>query len=131
MRLLLDTHALIWLLEDDERISQRVREAIIAPENEVFVSIVSFWEMAVKARIGKIRLPEMEQLMETITGNGFELLPLTPRHIAELTRLPVYVEHRDPFDHQLIAQAIAEGMTFVSQDKNASRYPVQLLRCSE
>ncbi len=131
MRLLLDTHALIWLLEDDARISPRIREAIIAPENEVFVSIVSFWEMAVKARIGKIKLPEIEQLMEEITGNGFELLPLAPRHIAELARLPAYVEHRDPFDHQLIAQAIAEKMTFISQDKNASRYPVEVMRCSE
>jgi PIN domain nuclease of toxin-antitoxin system len=83
VKLLLDTHALIWLIVDDARIGRQAREVIVDLGNEVFVSIVSFWEFAV-------------------------LLHLDPHHVVELIKLPFHPDHRDPFDHQLIAQAVAD-----------------------
>ncbi len=130
MRLLLDTHALIWLVEDDPRLHDKARDAILDPANDVFVSIVSFWEIAVKIRVGKFAGPDVEKLMAAVTGHGLTLLPFEPRHIVELLRLPFYPDHRDPFDHQLIAQAIAEALVFVSEDENTSRYAVRRTTCS-
>ena len=130
MRLLLDTHSLIWLVADDARIGEHAREAIIDPGNDVFVSIVSFWEIAVKIRIGKLGQLDLKEIMAAVTAHGLGLLNLEPNHIAALLALPFYPDHRDPFDHQLIAQAIAESLVFVSEDRNAPRYPVQLMTCS-
>jgi PIN domain nuclease of toxin-antitoxin system len=120
----------ISLLEDDGRLEAQARAAIIDPDNDVLVSIVSFWEIAVKIRLGKLGRPDLEKMMEAVTAHGLELLPLEPRHIAELVKLPFYPDHRDPFDHQLIAQAIADELIFVSEDLNAQRYPVQNMTCS-
>ncbi|MEI7610166.1 MAG: type II toxin-antitoxin system VapC family toxin [Rhodospirillaceae bacterium] len=130
MRLLLDTQSLIWLVENDTRIGERARQAIIDPGNDVFVSIVSFWEIAVKIRIGKLGPLDLKEIMAAVTTHGLELLNLEPNHIAALLALPFYPDHGDPFDHQLIAQAIVESLVFVSENRNAPRYPVQLMACS-
>jgi PIN domain nuclease of toxin-antitoxin system len=131
VKLLLDTHALVWLIADDARIGRQAREVIIDPGNEVFVSIVSFWELAVKIRIGKLKKVELEKVMSAVLSYGFALLHLEPRHVLELIKLPFHPDHRDPFDHQLIAQAIAEDLIFVSEDLNTLRYPVQRIACSD
>ncbi len=125
MRLLLDTHALLWSLMDVQRLG-RLSEDISDPRNDVFVSTISLLEIAIKARAGKLAVT-MEEIVEAIDGQGFRVLPLTDRHVLELEKLPVHADHKDPFDHQLIAQAIAEDMVFVSFDRQAGRYPVKLL----
>jgi PIN domain nuclease of toxin-antitoxin system len=105
VRLLLDTHVLIWSVTDPERLREELRHAIVDPDNDVYVSTVSLWEVLIKARVGK----------------------LTRSHLEALEVLPVH--HRDPFDHLLLAQAIAEDLTFVSGDRHASAYSVKLMRC--
>jgi PIN domain nuclease of toxin-antitoxin system len=130
VKLLLDTHALIWLITDDPRIGPATREIVIDPANDVFVSVVSFWEMAVKIRIGKLGGIDLETVIRTVADHGLFVLPLEPRHIAALLKLPVHADHRDPFDHQLIAQAILERLVFVTADRNAALYDVERQACS-
>ena len=130
MRLLLDTHALLWFLDGDAgMLAGPARAAITDPGNEVLVSVVSLWEVAVKLRAGKLEA-DLVEIIEATARAGFVTLGVTPAHLLGLDRLPRIENHRDPFDHLLISQAIAEGASFVSQDRNAPRYPVALLRCN-
>lgn len=130
MRLLLDTHALLWWLSDDPRLEQRARTLIADPDTTVLTSAVSLWEIVVKVRIGKLEA-DIEAIVKTIELQGFTTLPIDPAHLATLAGLRRLPDHRDPFDHLLIAQAIAEGATLVSEDRNMPRYPVLLLACSD
>ena len=130
MRILLDTHALLWLLGDDPRLSDPARNVILDPMNEVFASIASFWEMAVKIRVGKLASLDVAQIMTAVATEGIELLEIRPTHIGALQQLPFYPDHRDPFDHLLVAQAISEGMIFMSEDRNVHRYAVARIACS-
>ena len=116
MRLLLDTHAVFWWLIDEVQLSPKAITAIDAKDGEVFVSIVSAWEMAIKAGLGK--WPEARGLVEVFDEEmeraGFKVLPITVPHVrlAGLMQSP----HRDPFDRLLAAQAAIEGLTLVSSD---------------
>ncbi|HTT85665.1 MAG TPA: type II toxin-antitoxin system VapC family toxin [Rhizomicrobium sp.] len=130
MRLLLDTHALIWCATDNANIGPKAREIIVDPANEVFVSIVSFWEMAIKLRAGKLIDPDLGEVMIAATGLGIGVLQLSLAHVRELLRLPVHPDHGDPFEHQIIAQAIAEDFVLLTNDRNAARYPVKRMTCS-
>lgn len=127
MRLLLDTHALIWWLAGDTVLTRVARDAISEQSNDVCVSAASAWEIATKHRIGK--LPQAAILAANIAGataqQGFQELTITLRHaqIAGSLSGP----HRDPFDRMLIAQALHEQMTLVSQENIFARYGVQLL----
>jgi len=123
--LLLDTHVLLWFVTNDPRLRSRLHH-ITDPENDIFVSTVSLFEILIKARTGKLR-STMNELLAEIDLQGFRLLPLTERHVVAMETLPVHADHKDPFDHQLIAQAIAEDMFFLSFDRHAGRYPVKLL----
>jgi Uncharacterized protein conserved in bacteria len=116
MRLLLDTHALIWWWLDDAKLPERVRAVIADEANEVFVSAASAWEMAIKHRAGKLgsigsALPRFHAL---IAGDGFIHLPMDGRHALKAGALAS--EHRDPFDRMLAAQAELEGLTLLSAD---------------
>ncbi|HKM61315.1 MAG TPA: type II toxin-antitoxin system VapC family toxin [Acidisphaera sp.] len=124
MRLLLDTHALLWWLSDDKRLGSNVRQLIADPGNSVLVSTVSFWEILVKVRVGKLRA-DVQECWDTIEQQGFMVLGITRQHLGTLAGLPLH--HRDPFDHLLIAQAIAEGAALVSDDPTAREYPVQIV----
>lgn len=129
MKLLLDTHALLWFVAGEaDRFSSEALEAIYASENEVWVSAVSYWEVVVKARAGKLDA-KVEDALAGAAAAGFGTLGVEIAHLIRLAGLPVHADHKDPFDHLLIAQAIAEGGTFVSQDRNVPRYPVALMRC--
>lgn len=128
MRLLLDTHALLWFLNGDEALATQARDQIADPANDVFVSVVSLWEIAVKLRIGKVRA-DLHAITEASTQSGFDLLNIKPDHLFGVGRLPVFDDHRDPFDHLLIAQAIAEDLILMSEDRNAPRYPVSVIKC--
>lgn len=127
MKLLLDTHALLWWLADDNRIGPQARNLIANPGNDVLVSVVSLWEVVVKQRAGKLNA-DIGSILAAVERNDFSLLAISPAHLLKLAVLPFH--HRDPFDHLLIAQAVAEGATFLSKDQNPLRYPVQAVTCS-
>ena len=97
------------------------------PANEILVSVVSLWEILVKVRAGKLEAG-IEEILEEMQAQGFTLLQIAPTHLVALAVLPMH--HRDPFDHLLIAQAIAEQATFLSEDGYTPRYPVPCLSCS-
>lgn len=126
MKFLLDTHSLIWFLEDSLKLSIRAKNEIKNPKNECFVSIVSLWEIALKIGIGKLELdiPFSEFEME-IYKNNFEILPIEFEHLQQLNQLEFY--HKDPFDRLLIAQAQSEKMIFISKDENFNKYKVEVL----
>jgi PIN domain nuclease of toxin-antitoxin system len=118
MRLLLDTHILLWWLADSPSLSDRARELIADPDNAVFVSAVSLWEIWLKQSLGKLRLPS--DFEQRLAGESFESLPLLAAHTREVASLPWH--HRDPFDRMLIAQARVAGLTFVTAGETAAQY---------
>ena len=122
MRVLLDTHALLWWLADSRRLSERARAAIRNEANDVVVSAVSAWEIATKHRLG--RLPEADGLAGdirgTIVGQGFSELPISIADAERAGRLPG--PHRDPFDRLLIAQALGHDLAIVSNEKPFDLY---------
>lgn len=125
MRLLLDTHALLWWLLDDPELPAPPRRAIERAD-VVFVSAASVWEIAIKQRLGK--LPALgvavAELPGLIRDSRFVPLPVDERHAAAVGSLPLH--HRDPFDHLLIAQALIEQLTLVSRDRQFEAYGVKL-----
>ena len=123
MIVLLDTHALIWALEDSPRLSQRARETIIDPANHVLVSAASGWEIAIKQALGKLSTPDdLEQAMDAA---GFAQRAITFADALILRALPVH--HRDPFDRMLVAQALHDGVPIVTCDPLIARYQVQII----
>lgn len=122
MRLLLDTHAILWFLANAPKLSSRARAAILDPANTRCASPISLLEIALKNRIGKLPLPDPFGLMfpASLTASDIHLLPVEPEHIEPLTRLPMH--HRDPFDRLLAATAMVEGLTLVSADSAFDAY---------
>jgi PIN domain nuclease of toxin-antitoxin system len=127
LRILLDTHALLWWLEGDPRIERQAQDLIADPANDILVSIASLWEIVVKVRVGKLEA-DIRDIVAAVNAQGFETLEIGPEHLGELVRLPMH--HRDPFDHLLIAQAIAEGLTLLSEDQHVSAYAVAHVTCT-
>lgn len=113
MRLLLDTHALIWTLSDPGQLPDALRAAIEAPSNVVYVSAASVWEIAIKAAIGKIDFPA-EDFPGAIAEIGFMELPVTVAHAHAVCGLPQH--HRDPFDRMLAIQSSIEKLTLITKD---------------
>ncbi len=124
MRLLLDTHAFLWWIADDERLSPRAAALIADGSNEVLVSAASAWELVVKSALGRVEVPTPVDrfLTAQMQTNAFVPLPIHMRHALGLAALPDI--HRDPFDRILIAQAVAEDLTLVSRDRVLRSYPV-------
>ncbi len=118
MRILLDTHLLLWWLADDPSLSGEARALIGDPENTVFVSAVSLWEIWLKESLGKLRLPTGFE--ERLAAEAFEALPLTAAQTREVAPLPWH--HRDPFDRMLVAQARAENLTLLTADAPVAAY---------
>ena len=127
MKVLLDTHALLWWLSGSDRLGETAREIIANPVHDILVSIVSLWEIAIKIRIGKLDA-DMNDILAAIPAEGFSLLQIQPEHLQILMSLPLH--HRDPFDHLLMAQAQAEHATFLSEDGQMDHYPIKRIRCS-
>ena len=126
MRLLLDTHALIWFYTGDEKQPLAIQERINDVSVACYVSIGSLWEIGIKASTGKLELRiELAQLVAFMAANQIELLPIAVGHIERLQTLPFH--HRDPFDRLLIAQALAENLLLVSRDGAFADYGVALL----
>lgn len=122
MRLLLDTHVLLWLLAGDKRLTRSSREMLTGADT-VVVSVVSAWEIALKAAAGKLRAPT--NLEEAVLESGLTTTTLGFADIEESTRLPAH--HSDPFDRILVAQARVRGLTFVTRDRQLERYDVPLV----
>ncbi|WYL98984.1 MAG: type II toxin-antitoxin system VapC family toxin [Gloeotrichia echinulata CP02] len=127
MKLLLDSHVLIWWTSSSERLSQRVYSLINDTNNRLVFSIASVWEMQIKLQLGKLNLnsslPVLIDNQQRV--NNLQLLPIELAHIWGLTNLPNH--HRDPFDRLLIAQAIVEQIPLVSIDSVFDNYPIQRL----
>ena len=127
MRLLLDTHALLWWLFDDPQLPQRVRKAIGDLGTQAYVSSATGWEIAIKSRLGKLPYAQeaVSRLPELVRASQMEVLPITLEHALAAGALPGPL--KDPFDRMLIAQAQAEDLTLVSIDRAFKRYKVPLL----
>ena len=124
MRLLLDTHAFLWWLSDDRKLSAAARDAIRDPHAIVHVSAASIWEIAIKAKLGRLDVQD-SNLAAEIEANGFAELAITARHAQSAGALPRH--HDDPFDRMLIAQAQTEDLVVITHDRGFRRYGAQLL----
>ena len=123
MNLLLDTHALLWWLDDAPALSTRARAAIADGRNPVFVSAVVVWELRIKEALGKVKLPR--NFRAVLERQPFESLPITAEHAHAVAALPRL--HRDPFDRMLVAQARAESFVLVSHAPVMARYGIEVI----
>lgn len=125
MRLLLDSHTFLWFADGNQKIQKNVIELIENNENQKFISMASVWEIAVKIKIGKLKLNEDFHLFfeKDLIANGFEILPIEFNHISKTMELPFH--HRDPFDRLLISQSLYEQIPIISADKKFDNYGVK------
>ena len=124
MRLLLDTHALIWWLTSSKSLDPQTLRALEDRSNRVYVSVASFWEMAIKAATGRLSIPP--RIMVQLSASGVTILPIETPHAWRVSTLPPL--HKDPFDRLLVAQAMHEGLTLVTRDPWVAAYPIVTLR---
>lgn len=124
MRVLLDTHILLWWLSDDKRLPKEAEKIIKDDDNQVYVSAASIWEVAIKAALGQIKADPFA-IQEAIAPSGFLELPVTGTHAAQVSRLPHH--HRDPFDRMLVAQSLVEPMRLLTTDRLLARYGETIL----
>lgn len=124
MKLLLDTHAFLWFVEENAKLSSIARSAIENPQNQKWVSIASCWEISIKVGIGKLQVSDPVDMFlnRELTANGFSILPIELRHVTHVSGLTPH--HRDPFDRLLIAQSQIEGFRLVSGDFAFDEYGV-------
>jgi PIN domain nuclease of toxin-antitoxin system len=124
MKILLDTHTLVWWLRDDVRLSPQAARILKDPRNEILVSAAVGWEMAIKVNLGKIEPASLlEQLGQALAKEAFAELPITMAHAVRAGSLPLH--HRDPFDRLLAAQAQALELPILSADRLLDQYAVQ------
>jgi PIN domain nuclease of toxin-antitoxin system len=126
MKLLLDTHAFLWFIDDSPALSSRAK-LLLEAENELFLSVGGLWEIAIKLRLGKltVAMPTESLMTEHLTANNIEILPISVPHLIQITTLPLH--HRDPFDRLIIAQALVERMPVVSADPAFDAYSIERL----
>lgn len=124
MRILIDTQAFIWFVEDDKQLPEEIKTKLEDLDNSIIISIASLWEMTIKMSLGKLHLGcNIEEMIEKVNQNGFEVLPILPEHIIRLSKLDYF--HRDPFDRIIISQGLSENMVIVSSDKAFDEYGVK------
>lgn len=128
MKLLLDTHVLLWAASEPEQLTEQARDALEDGTNDVLVSIVSAWEIAIKQSLGKLDLPKPAEqwLPPVLRRTGFELAEVGLAAALRVRALPWH--HRDPFDRLLVAQAAEDGYTVVTRDSALDAYGVPLLK---
>lgn len=126
MKFLLDTHVLLWVMTQ-QQLSTQATTTFLDSQNQLYLSVVSYWEICIKISIGKLALvPNWTELLdEVITVNGIQWLGIDKAHCQRLLVLPQL--HSDPFDRLLIAQALTENMTFMSADEKIRQYPIATL----
>jgi len=127
MNLLLDTHAFLWFIDGNAKLSDRARDLIEDPGNAKLVSVASLWEVGLKMSLGRLDLaqPFEELIPRQMELNGFGLLPVRVSHIAKVISLPFH--HRDPFDRMIVAQCVAESLSVVSLDSVFDKYSLRRL----
>jgi PIN domain nuclease of toxin-antitoxin system len=125
MSYLLDTHTLLWWLEDNPVLSTKAKKIISNPNNLVFVSPVNSWEITIKKALGKLIAPD--NLEQVILKSGFDVLPINITHTIFIENLPNH--HEDPFDRLLIAQAMTEKLTIITRDSKIAQYQVPTIAC--
>jgi PIN domain nuclease of toxin-antitoxin system len=123
VRILLDTHILLWWLADDPALGDRARDVISTPDNLVFYSAASIWEIRIKQAIGKLEIPD--DFADVLASQALEPLAITVSHAHGLQDLPPH--HRDPFDRLLVAQARHERLTMLTRDQAITEYDVAVL----
>jgi PIN domain nuclease of toxin-antitoxin system len=123
LKLLLDTYALLWLVAGDRRLARAALGMMADRANTTLVSMASFWEIAAKARAGRLQV-DLDAVFAQAWTTNLQRLDIQQHHLAALRALPRFPDHRDPFDHLLIAQAITEGATLLTVDPHMPRYPV-------
>ncbi len=125
MRLLLDTHILIWFLEGNLLLAKSRRQIIVDPNNEVFLSIASLWEIAIKISLGKLTLSQpLANIINQLVVENIEILPIRASHILQVSTLPFH--HRDPFDRIIIAQSSVENLLVITDDTEFANYDIKL-----
>ena len=125
MEYLLDTHALLWIVTDDKQLSNKVEKLFLNEQNEIFLSIVRLWEIAIKVSLKRLELGQSlsDFYFKHVIGNKIRLLDIKVEHLAELENLEFH--HRDPFDRILVAQCLVEKMAIMSKDKIFSNYSIK------
>ena len=122
MKLLLDTHILLWWLDEENKLSRNTVKLISSPSNTILVSAVSIWEIRIKEQVGKLELPK--NFSQILSQQSFEHLPISFQDADEISKLPLI--HSDPFDRMLIAQSITNKLTIITHDKIFTKYPGQV-----
>ena len=126
MNYLLDTHTLLWYLNDDPLLSAYSKTLIENPDHTITASIASFWEMTIKHALGKLRLETtIQEIYDATTAQEISILPIEIDHLTCLYSVPFH--HRDPFDRLLIAQAMTEDLVMISKDQHLTQYDIQLV----
>jgi PIN domain nuclease of toxin-antitoxin system len=126
MKALLDTHAFLWAISGDNKLSRRAGQTFSGP-SDLWLSVVSIWEILIKVQIGKIPLPQPTgpYLLKKLAENRIQTLPITLDHVLAVESLPMH--HRDPFDRMLIAQSLEEELPLVTSDLVFERYDVDVI----
>ena len=124
----MDTHALLWLVEDDLRLSDNIKSLYMNREHQFYISLASIWEIVLKMSLKKLSLdcPLQEFIEKHIKGNDIHFLPIRLEHILFLKNLPYH--HRDPFDRLIICQSIVDQIKLISYDHHFANYPVELIQ---
>ena len=126
MNSLIDTHAVIWFITEDSKLPLKTKKIIENSENNCFVSIATYWEIAIKHSLGRLNLDsDLETVFRIIEKTGFEIIPITTNQILVNAGLPYH--HQDPFDRIIVAQAIFENLSIVSKDGQFENYPVPVI----
>jgi PIN domain nuclease of toxin-antitoxin system len=126
MKAILDTHAFLWAITQEEKLSRRAQKIFAGP-NDLWLSVASIWEIMIKVQTGKLPLPlpAGPYVVKKLAENRIEVLPITLDHVLRTESLPLY--HHDPFDRLLIAQSVEEGLPIITADPIIERYPVQII----
>ncbi len=125
MRYLLDTHILLWFLDDNNRIKDDLRKILVNPENVIYISVISAWELSIKLKTNpdfKLRT----SIRKVFSISGFDILPVTLEDSLAVHKLPLY--HKDPFDRLLVAQAKVEKLTLITSDTKIFKYRIPLIK---
>ena len=127
MKVLLDTHAFLWWINQHERLTAKALDTIGAGRNEIFVSVVNVWEIVIKAKGGRFHLPgDLASFLNgQIAENSFQILPIQMPHALRVYELPDHPRHKDPFDRLLVAQALSEDMPVISADGLLDQYGIE------
>ena len=121
MRLLLDTHLILWWQGTPEQVPTLVLEMVLNSNNMAYISRASIWELAIKVNRGRLKL-DLARFCKRIVADGFSWLPIETEHVLTVVALPTFDDHKDPFDRLLVAQSISEPLILLTADKKLARY---------